>query len=139
MQIDKNVWNGMSPNKKGSIAELLACNWLMLNGYDVYKNLSAWGATDIIALKGHEITLIDVAFCSSGLDAKSACVRQRKTEGKNIKFLYVMPDGSCKWRDDVFPLRKSICPCCGKEYEVKEKSSRNKCLNCSRLGRKPPI
>lgn len=127
----------MSPNKKGSIAELVACNWLMLNGYDVYKNLSAWGAADIVALKDNETLLIDVCFCSSGLDTKKTIVSQRQNEGRNITFIYVFPDGSCKWRGDAFPMRKSICPCCSKEYEVKEKSTRNRCLVCSRMGKKP--
>lgn len=49
------------PDKhKGAHAELIACAWLLSQGYEVFRNVSAFGLTDIIAQKGGQILLLDV-------------------------------------------------------------------------------
>jgi Holliday junction resolvase-like predicted endonuclease len=53
---------------KGDKAEYLAAMWLWEQGYLVCKNMSQQGPVDLVAIKEHEVILIDV---------KSACVRKR--------------------------------------------------------------
>src|SRR6185436_18372888 len=45
---------------KGAHSELIACAWLLAQGYEVFRNVSAVGLTDVIAQKGGQILLLDV-------------------------------------------------------------------------------
>lgn len=45
---------------KGAHSELIACAWLLSQGYEVFRNVSAFGLTDVIAQKGGRILLLDV-------------------------------------------------------------------------------
>ena len=53
---------------KGDKAEYMAAMWLWDQGYLVCKNMSQQGPVDIVAIKEHEVILIDV---------KSECRRKR--------------------------------------------------------------
>ena len=53
---------------KGDKAEYMAAMWLWDQGYLVWKNMSQQGPVDIVAIKEHEVILIDV---------KSECRRKR--------------------------------------------------------------
>ena len=53
---------------KGDKAEYIAAMWLWDQGYLVCRNMSQQGAVDLVAIKEHEVILIDV---------KSECVRKR--------------------------------------------------------------
>ncbi len=129
---NSKYWDTFTSNKKASIAEITACQWLLLQGYDVYKNVSAWGAADIVAVNKNEVILVDVCISASNQDIKSACAKTRESEGYNIKFLYVLPDGSCKWREELYPMETRTCPSCGTSYEVKAKKSQKTCDKCRR-------
>lgn len=122
-------WKDMTPNRKGTIAEAIAVPWLLLQGYEVYKNVSVWGKVDLIILKDGHATFVDVAFCQDGNDPKLSHSR----EGLDIDYLYVAEDGSCHWRHDVMKTEKRLCTGCKKEFEVKEKSSRKWCGKCRRI------
>ena len=50
---------------KGDKAECIAAMWLWEQGYLVCKNMSQQGPVDLVAIKEHEVILIDV---------KSACI-----------------------------------------------------------------
>jgi hypothetical protein len=50
----------MDKGRKGAHSELIACAWLLDQGYDVYRNVSPVGMVDIIAIKGDEHLKIDV-------------------------------------------------------------------------------
>ena len=50
---------------KGDKAEYIAAMWLWDQGYLVCRNMSQQGAVDLVAIKEHEVILIDV---------KSVCV-----------------------------------------------------------------
>ena len=53
---------------KGDKAEYIAAMWLWDQGYLVCRNMSQQGPVDLVAIKEHEVILIDV---------KSECVRKR--------------------------------------------------------------
>ena len=53
---------------KGDKAECIAAMWLWDQGYLVCKNMSQQGPVDLVAIKEHEVILIDV---------KSECRRKR--------------------------------------------------------------
>ena len=53
---------------KGDKAEYIAAMWLWDQGYLVCRNMSQQGAVDLVAIKEHEVILIDV---------KSECRRKR--------------------------------------------------------------
>ena len=69
---------------KGDKAEYIAAMWLWEQGYLVCKNMSQQGPVDLVAIKEHEVILIDV---------KSACIRKR--------------DGS-KINRSLTPLQKNL-------------------------------
>src|SRR5688572_690616 len=49
------------PNKhRGGWAELIASAWLLERGYEVFRNVSAVGPIDLVAIRGDETLLIDV-------------------------------------------------------------------------------
>ena len=51
----------LPPGKhKGAHSELIACAWLLTQGYEVFRNVSGDGLTDVIAQKGGRILLLDV-------------------------------------------------------------------------------
>ena len=50
----------MNASRKGDFAEYYAVTWLWDNGYEVFQNSGCSGPIDMIALKGDEVTLIDV-------------------------------------------------------------------------------
>lgn len=51
---------------RGSWAEMIACAWLLQQGYEVFRNVSQHGACDMIALKDGAFTKFDVK-CKAGL------------------------------------------------------------------------
>ena len=53
---------------KGDKAEYIAAMWSWDQGYLVCRNMSQQGAVDLVAIREHEVILIDV---------KSVCVRKR--------------------------------------------------------------
>ena len=53
---------------KGDKAEYIAAMWWWDQGYLVCRNMSQQGAVDLVAIREHEVILIDV---------KSVCVRKR--------------------------------------------------------------
>jgi len=44
----------------GARSELIACAWLIEQGYEVFRNVSQHGLADVIALKGDLIFKIDI-------------------------------------------------------------------------------
>ena len=52
---------GVDPKHYGALAEVIACEWLIRQGYDLFRNISSHGLVDLIAWKpGEPPVLIDV-------------------------------------------------------------------------------
>lgn len=124
----------LNTTKKGAIAELTACNWLLNQGYEVFRNLTPTGWIDIIAWKANEDPIfIDVAMCSNKdgriLDPKAW--HAKRGVHYNINFIYVFADGTCRWRHDVVktienPVKKH-CEACNGEMYVKGNAIKKYC------------
>src|SRR5262245_4735089 len=54
----------------GARSELIACEWLLSQGYEVFRNVSATGPIDVVAIKGSEVLLLDVKSSGSALSAE---------------------------------------------------------------------
>ena len=49
-----------SNKRVGDIAEITACNLLLNEGYEVFRNLCCTGAVDIVIIKDNKVHLVDV-------------------------------------------------------------------------------
>lgn len=89
---------------KGAVSELIAATWLLNQGYQVFRNVSAAGPFDLVALRPGETIYIDVKTVSPRINGgvldlgasdwnKSALPYQEL----NRKLLYVYQD-QCAWR-----------------------------------------
>lgn len=58
----------MDDKHKGALAELKAASWLLSQGYEVFRNVSPFGAVDLISMdpETHELNLIDVKTIPNG-------------------------------------------------------------------------
>lgn len=127
--------------KQGAMAELIACNWLLEQGYDVFRNITPAGWVDIIAWKkDNQPIFIDVSVCNDkhGYISDPKAGYKSRTKAYGIRFLYVYPDKSCKWRDDIFKAEKRNCVICNTEFIVKsERMNKKHCSNgCQTVGQK---
>lgn len=84
----------------GARSELIACSWLMAQGYAVFRNVSPTGPVDIIALSpSGRIIKIDVKTATAEEDRhKKATYRlKRKQELAGISMITVFPsNGHCE-------------------------------------------
>jgi hypothetical protein len=135
-------WKSMCTSKRGAIGEYMAANWLLACGYEVFKNLTPSGAIDIIAWKDGEMHLIDVSVAKKNYLGKySDCKKQAATKGASIgvKILYVLEDGECVWREDMFKPNPEIeCVECRNLFTPR-KSNELVCSDSCRKTRIPRI
>lgn len=85
---------------------MAACCWLLQHGYEVFRNVSAHGTVNVVAMKGGEMLLIDVKSVSAcEMKGGSLCATVGRSQDAEIpiKRLYVVTDGFCTFdRDEVF-------------------------------------
>lgn len=103
---------------RGAISEMIACSYLLEQGYEVFRNVSAHGAIDLIAIKNSEVHYFDVKTAAVRGDG-SALSPKLTTEQHRIgvKPLMVLPDGSVK--EGIPPSRcaeELLCPTCQKMF-----------------------
>ena len=90
----------MHDKHKGSLAELLACAWLLKQGYEVFRNVSQHGKADLIVWRGNglpQLVEVRTAVIRPAVDGKSCSVaRMRESAHPDVRFLYVLTDtGHC--------------------------------------------
>lgn len=73
---------GVDRKHVGVWSEMIACAWLISDGFDVFKNVSFYGMTDIVAHKENKFTKIDV---------KTVSVAPRK-DGRAYATLFKLSD-----------------------------------------------
>lgn len=79
----------------GARGEMMACIWLLNNGYEVFRNISAHGEIDLVAIKDQEILKLDVKS-SIKLD-KGARFLLKDSQVKNgVVPIYVFSNGECR-------------------------------------------
>jgi len=102
--------NKVNNNFKGAHSELIACVWLMGQGYEVYRNISPSGPIDIIAIKDNIISKFDVKSCPDIDKARPTGISKDQIE-QGIQPLYVDLLGKC-----VIGI-KIKCRSCQNEFE----------------------
>lgn len=84
---------------RGAWAEMIACCWLLENGWEVYRNVSSHGKTDLVGGKGQKLQRFDVKLAriirkGAGHRPTVKAPRMgRETDG--IWPIYVTADGIC--------------------------------------------
>ena len=82
----------------GASSQLRAELWLLEQGYEVFRNVSAHGPIDIIAVKDDQILKLDVKTVRS-VSPNSAVRLKPDQEAQGVKALLVKADGSFEIRD----------------------------------------
>jgi hypothetical protein len=94
---------------RGAWAELVACGWLLKEGYEVYRNVSDRGLCDVLATRNGEYFKFDVKIIKETVVAK---LSRAQTES-GVLLLGVYHDGRCV----IDPARpeygSGICKECG--------------------------
>ena len=124
----------------GTRAELIACSWLLKEGYEVFRNVSPHGLIDVIAIKNGVILKLDVR--SSGDDKNFARLTAIQTQ-EGIFRLKVFSNGDCEI-DFNAPKVKEQHPCksCNTNFLPKfprHKFCSKRCLNAYRTKRLPKV
>jgi Holliday junction resolvase-like predicted endonuclease len=87
---------------KGAHSELAACVWLLEQGYEVFRNVSQHGTTDMVAIKYDMIWRIDVKtsikYVKKDGSLKESCPH---VPAKGVRILIAMADGSFIWQDQI--------------------------------------
>lgn len=81
---------------RGAYSEFAATNWLLAQGYEVFRNVSAHGPADLIAWNPitDERIFVDVkTFCN--IDGEPICTDEQVALG--VKLLCVTYDGHVFW------------------------------------------
>ena len=81
----------MDKKHKGAWAELVACGWLLNQGYEVYRNVSPCGLCDVLATRSGEYFKFDVKIVKETVVAQ---LSRAQTES-GVLLLGVYPDGRC--------------------------------------------
>ena len=78
--------------QRGAETELMACAWLLGQGYEVFRNVSPFGMIDIIAIKDGVTRYIDAKSHAGGN------LHGTLEQTENVEILYRLPNGEFKFR-----------------------------------------
>jgi Holliday junction resolvase-like predicted endonuclease len=112
----------MHTKHRGAYNELTACLWLLKQGYEVFRNVSPHGLTDIVAIKGKEVHRIDVK--KGGYQAKrwsnsADQTLEKQQVDQGVKRLNVFKNGVCELVLSPRALKDRnprICPYCLRQF-----------------------
>jgi hypothetical protein len=109
----------MDRKHQGARSELLACAWLLAEGYEVFRNISQHGHADIIALKDGKAFYFDVKTSRMGRNNPARRLSSKQV-AEGILPLVVTGAGECSidWSPSLEnPLRTPrICDQCGESF-----------------------
>jgi xanthine/CO dehydrogenase XdhC/CoxF family maturation factor len=81
----------LKPKHQGAHSELVAAAWLRDHGYEVFRNMSAFGPIDIVGIKNGVIELFDVKTGSGGqtlsAEAQDLGVKVLIVDGDQVRIL----------------------------------------------------
>jgi hypothetical protein len=121
---------------RGAWAEMVACCWLLQQGYEVFRNVSPHGGTDIVAMKGAEVFKFDVK--SRAVFVGEYLRRTDEQIALGINLLVVCDDGTVRILEDaqgpLHPPRQ--CMNCGKAIGKKRRQA-TYCSNRCQSGINP--
>jgi hypothetical protein len=100
-----------STSIKGAWAELIACAWLMEQGFEVFRNVCPTGWVDVVAWKAGEWHFIDVKsvrFNPASCGIKKPSLRDAQVHA-GVKTLFVTEDGICSFNyEDILALYSTL-------------------------------
>lgn len=94
---------------RGAYSELIACAWLLKEGYEVFRNVSPHGAADLVAIGNGEVLRIDVK--TGGVHPLQPAQAEQ-----GIAAIYVLPNGDCVLERQpavMFAPGPATCEGCG--------------------------
>ncbi len=94
----------MNRKHRGAFSELTACAWLLSQGYEVYRNVSAFGIIDLIAIRGAEILRLDVKTMGGG------SLSEEQIQA-GVQTILVSQDGICEIIEGRGRYRSEVLRC----------------------------
>lgn len=123
----RSSYHDMKQKFKGAHNELIACAWLLKNGYEVFRNVSPHGLIDILAIKEGSLTKIDVK--SSYVEENTGKIRMQYASNEQaeigVRVLGVIAGtDEVMWADEVInnnekKIERRLCMVCSSEYAAK--------------------
>lgn len=94
-------WAGSLSNRKGAVNELLAGAHLLSQGYDVFRNVSADGPADLVAINWNTGDRIAIDVKSNGFSVGSATGEETIARARDlgIAIMVVGNDGKVEWHN----------------------------------------
>ena len=90
----------MDTKHKGAHSELAACVWLLGQGYEVFRNVSPHGSTDIVVVKYDMLWRVDVKTASTSVLADGTVKNYNSFKPpKGIRALIALSNGDFVWGD----------------------------------------
>ena len=103
----------MESKHKGACSEMAACSFLLREGYEVYRNVSAHGMIDIIAIRGKETLYVDVKSAKVGEllggPIYSRITKQQRDNG--VILIVVYDNGECFVDSNPRVAGECYCAC----------------------------
>lgn len=118
----------------GAYNELVATVWLLKQGYDVFRNISAHGPIDLIAVNriSGETILFDVKACDYSLAGEPRFSKLSEPQVHlGVKCLGVFPEGLCRINQEIQKIIMSDCKQCQKQFEQKRQRQVYCSQNCA--------
>lgn len=122
----------------GAKSELIACAWLLGQGYEVFRNVSSHGEVDVVAIKSDRVLRLDIK--SATVSPHTGAIQGGKLSQKQIELgvvpLCVLPDGTCHiiWAPTPkAEIRTFHCEQCGSAASGLRKHQRFCSKSCGRL------
>ena len=92
----------MEVKHKGAHSELAACVWLLEQGFEVFRNVSQHGTTDIVAIKYDCIWRIDVKTAQAHTRQNGEVVHYCAYKpAKGVRILAALTNGEFVWADHL--------------------------------------
>ena len=92
----------MLTKHRGAHSEISACVWLLEQGYEVFRNISQHGSTDIVAIKHDMIWRIDVKTAQANTLKNGTVVHYcAHRPAKGVRILAALSNGEFVWADQL--------------------------------------
>ena len=117
----------MKQKHQGPLSEIVACAWLLRQGYEVFRNISFYGEADIIAMNfsTKEVILIDVKTVRPGMPISNAMIVLTDSQKElGVRILAVeAASGACEFIE-AYERGTKKCNCCTKEFIPRTRKSK---------------
>jgi|SRR5674476_703937 len=104
---------------RGAHSEMLACAWLIEQGYEVFRNVSPFGDIDIVGWKDGVFEGFDVKTLPHN-SKKTRFARPSQTR-RDVKFIIVTQSGKCSIAGPETAAASLTCPACGKGFQARRR------------------